>query len=163
METTTRWLSMLGIGTLCFGISLFVLRIPIRTIIVFFIIGVPLVALWLYVDARSKQQKKISSETTTATQVCICSICKHDEAQACFQENCACCLLTKGNTVVGHSVNPLQQNLVYWICTRMLSFILQEDRRRPRTLQTSDNKSSGTITFTNGTAPHWRLSKQVLY
>ncbi len=23
METTTRWLSMLGIGTLCFGISLF--------------------------------------------------------------------------------------------------------------------------------------------
>ena len=95
METTTRWLSMLGIGTLCFGISLFVLRIPIRTIIVFFIIGVPLVALWLYVDARSKQQKKISSETTTTTQVCICSICKHDEARACFQENCACCLLTK--------------------------------------------------------------------
>ena len=41
---------MLGIGTLCFGLSLFVLRIPIRTIIVFFIIGVPLVALWLYVD-----------------------------------------------------------------------------------------------------------------
>jgi hypothetical protein len=108
METTTRWLSMLGIGTLCFGISLFVLRIPIRTIIVFFIIGVPLVALWLYVDARSKQQKKISSETTTTTQVCICSICKHDEARACFQENCACCLLTKGNTVVGHSINPLQ-------------------------------------------------------
>ena len=79
METTTRWLSMLGIGHLCFGISLFVLRIPVRTIIVFFIIGVPLVALWLYVDARSKQQKKMSSETTARTQVCICSICKHDK------------------------------------------------------------------------------------
>ncbi len=107
MDTTTRWLSMLGIGTLCFGISLFVLRIPIRTIIVFFIIGVPLVALWLYVDAKSKQQKKINTDTSVTTQVCICLICKHEEAKACFQENCACCLLTKGNSVIGHSVNPL--------------------------------------------------------
>jgi hypothetical protein len=97
---------MLGIGTLCFGLSLFVLRIPIRTIIVFFIIGVPLVALWLYVDAKSKQRKKIT--TIVATQPCICSICKHEEAKNCFQENCACCLLTKGNTVIGHSINPLQ-------------------------------------------------------
>jgi hypothetical protein len=105
METTTRWLSMLGIGTLCFGISLFVLRIPIRTIIVFFIIGVPLVALWMYVDAKSKQQKKI---TTVTTQPCICSICKHEEAKSCFQENCACCLLSKGKTIIGHSINPLQ-------------------------------------------------------
>src|SRR5712691_10520431 len=107
METTKRRLSMLGIGTLCFGISLFVLRIPVRTIIVFFIIGVPLVALWLYVDAKSKQPKKITTDTSTTTQVCICSICKHEEAKTCFQENCACCLLTKGNTVIGHSVNPL--------------------------------------------------------
>ena len=103
MDNTTRWIFMLGIGTVCFGISLFVLRIPIRTIIVFFIIGVPLVALWLYVDAKSKQQKKIDS-----TQVCICSICKHEEAKSCFRERCACCLLSKGKTVVGHSVNPLQ-------------------------------------------------------
>jgi Flp pilus assembly protein TadB len=49
MDTTTRSLSMLGIGTLWCGISLFVVTILIRTIIVFFIIGVPLVALWLYV------------------------------------------------------------------------------------------------------------------
>src|SRR5207245_6272450 len=108
MDSTTRWLSMLGIGTLCFGLSLFVLRIPIRTIIVFFIIGVPLVALWLYVDAKSKQEKITTTEPTAAKQVCICSICKHDEARACFEANCACCLLTKGNTVIGHSVNPLQ-------------------------------------------------------
>lgn len=104
MDTTKRWLSMLGIGTLCFGLSLFVLRIPIRTIIVFFIIGVPLITLWLYVDAKSKQQKKI----TSITQACICSICKHEEANSCYQKNCACCLLTKGNAVIGHSINPLQ-------------------------------------------------------
>ncbi len=82
------------------------LRIPIRTIVVFFIIGVPLVALWLYVDAKSKQQKKMISDTTT--QVCICSICKHEEAKSCFREKCACCLLSKGKTVIGHSINPLQ-------------------------------------------------------
>jgi len=105
MDTTTRWLSILGIGTLCFGLSLFVLRIPIRTIIIFFIIGLPLVALWLYVDARSKKEKTASKN---ASQVCICSICKHETANNCFQENCACCLVTKGNTVVGHSINPLQ-------------------------------------------------------
>jgi hypothetical protein len=67
MDTTTRWLSMLGIGTLCSGLSFFVLRIPIRTIFVFFIIGAPLVALSLYVDAKSKQQKKITSKTTATT------------------------------------------------------------------------------------------------
>ena len=123
MDSTTRWLSMLGIGTLCFGLSLFVLRIPIQTIIVFFIIGVPLVALWLYVDAKSKQQKKINTDTSITTQVCICSICKHEEAKTCFQENCACCLLTKGNTVIGHSVNPLHQNLISFIYTVAFIFV----------------------------------------
>lgn len=111
LDSTTRWLSMLGIVTLCFGLFLFVLRIPIRTIIIFFIIGLPVVALWLYVDAKSKQQKKIVTNAnlyTSPTQGCICSICKHKEAKICFQENCACCLLTKGNSVIGHSINPLQ-------------------------------------------------------
>ena len=105
MDTTTRWLSMLGIGTLCFGISLFVLRIPIRTIIVFFIIGVPLVALWLYVDVKSKQQKTVD---VIVREACICSICKHKEAKLCLQQKCACCIIMKGDTVIGHSVNPLQ-------------------------------------------------------
>ena len=109
LDITTRWLSILGIGTLCFGLSLFVLRIPFRTIIIFFIIGLPIVALWLYVDAKSKQQKKIATSTyTTTKQVCTCPICKHGEVESCFQENCACCLLTKGNSVIGHSINPLQ-------------------------------------------------------
>jgi hypothetical protein len=59
------------------------------------IIGVPLVALWLYVDANSKHQKKINNDTSITTQVCLCSICKHEEAKTCFGENRACCLLTK--------------------------------------------------------------------
>jgi hypothetical protein len=105
MNITTRWLLALGIGTVCFGISLFVLRIPIRTNIVFFSIGLPLVALWLYVDVKSKEKKKIDSITA---QACICSICKHEEARICLQQKCACCIVMKGNIIIGHSINPLQ-------------------------------------------------------
>ena len=63
-----------------------VLRIPIRTIIVIFIVGVPLVALWLYVDTRSKQQKKMISDTTAQPRTCL--ICKHEEAKICFHGVC---------------------------------------------------------------------------
>ena len=105
MDFTTRWLSTLGIATIIFAISLFVLRIPIRTIVIFLIIGVSVVTLWLYVDTRSNQQKKISA---IAGQTCICSICKHEEAGVCLQQKCACCLVMKGDTIIGHSVNPLQ-------------------------------------------------------
>ena len=105
MDITMRWLSILGIGTILFGISLFVLHIPVRTIIIFFAIGVSVVALWLYADARSKQQKRIDVITA---QACICSICRHDGAEICLQQKCACCLIMKGDTVIGHSINPLQ-------------------------------------------------------
>jgi uncharacterized membrane protein YfcA len=63
-----------------------VLRIPIRTIIVIFIIGVPLVALWLYVDTRSEQQKKMISDTTAQPRTCL--IRKHEEAKICFHGVC---------------------------------------------------------------------------
>ena len=49
-----RWLSALSDTTLCFGIFLFVLRIPVRTISIFFVIGIPLILLWLYVDVKFK-------------------------------------------------------------------------------------------------------------
>src|SRR5919199_2292617 len=105
MDFATRWLSTLGIATIIFAISLFVLRIPVRTIVIFLIIGVSVVTLWLYVDARSNQQKKISA---IAGQTCICPICKHEEAEMCLQQKCACCIVMKGDTVIGHSVNPFQ-------------------------------------------------------
>ncbi len=104
MDITMRWLSFMGIGTLCFGISLFVLRIPIRTIVVFLVIGLPLVALWLYVDAKSRQQRSVLDINR---QACLCPICKHEEAKFCLQDKCACCLVRRGEKVVGHSTNPL--------------------------------------------------------
>jgi hypothetical protein len=105
MNITTRWIFILGIGTVCFGFSLFVLHIPIRTIVVFFIIGLPLVALWLYVDTRSKQQRNVNA---IGEEACMCSICEHEQAKICLQQICACCLIMKGNTVIGHSVNTLR-------------------------------------------------------
>jgi len=54
---TNRWILTLGLATVCFGISLFVFRIPIPTIGIFFALGIPLIVLWLYVGDKSKQQQ----------------------------------------------------------------------------------------------------------
>ncbi len=114
---TSRWLSALGIATLCFGIFLFVLRIPVRTISIFFVLGIPLILLWLYVDEKSKQpqQKKkidnsinIQQQQQQQQQLCKCSICKHEQAGICLNQKCACCLIMKDDRIVGHSINPMQ-------------------------------------------------------
>jgi hypothetical protein len=117
---TTRWILTLGIATLCFGIFLFVLRIPIRTIGIFFVLGIPLILLWLYAGDKSKQQQQqkgkiinnsISSDNNLVQhqqQLCICAICKHEQARVCLDQKCACCIMMKGNKVIGHSINPMQ-------------------------------------------------------
>src|ERR671932_443810 len=117
---TNRWILTLGLATLCFGISLFVLHIPIRTIGIFFALGIPLILLWLYVGDKSKQQQlqqqkngntvsdHSSNNDLVQQQSCICSICKHEQAGVCLNQKCACCIIMKGNKVVGHSINPLQ-------------------------------------------------------
>ena len=102
---TNRWILTLGLATLCFGISLFVLRIPIRTIGIFFALGIPLILLWLYIGNKSKQQQQIEQQKQ---QSCVCPICKHEQAGICLNQKCACCIITKGNRVIGHSINPLQ-------------------------------------------------------
>ncbi len=121
---TNRWILTLGLATLCFGISLFVLRIPIRTIGIFFALGIPLILLWLYVGNRSKQQQQLQQQQKNGKTIsdpssnnnlvqyqqrsCTCPICKHEQAGVCLNQKCACCTIMKGNKVVGHSINPLQ-------------------------------------------------------
>jgi hypothetical protein len=41
-------------------------------------------------------------------QSCICSVCKHDNAGVCISEKCPCCIMMKGDEIIGHSINPLQ-------------------------------------------------------
>ena len=124
---TNRWILTLGLVTVCFGISLFVLHIPIRTIGVFFALGIPLILLWLYVGDKSKQQlqqqkkgKTINDPNSSSNnndnliqhqlqqKSCICPICKHEQVEVCLDQRCACCIIIEGNNVVGHSINPLQ-------------------------------------------------------
>ncbi len=78
--------------------------VPVRTISIFFVIGIPLILLWLYVDENSRQQKKMA---TLFAQPCICSICKHDRAGICLKQKCACCIVMKGTNAVGHSINSI--------------------------------------------------------
>jgi hypothetical protein len=125
---TNRWILTLGLATVCFGISLFVLRIPIRTIGVFFALGIPLILLWLYIGDKSKQQQLLQQQKKGKTindpnsssnndnlvqhqlqqKSCICPICKHEQVEVCLDQKCACCIIMKDNKVVGHSINPLQ-------------------------------------------------------
>jgi hypothetical protein len=118
---TNRWILTLGLATLCFGISLFVLRIPIRTIGIFFALGIPLILLWLYIGDKSKQQQQLqwqkgktisdpsnNDKLVQHQQSCMCPICKHEQAGICLNQKCACCIIMRDNNVVGHSINPLQ-------------------------------------------------------
>jgi len=69
------------------------------------VIGLALTMLWLYLYLRSKQQDRAG---IIAKQACICPICKHEETGYCMEQKCACCIVMKGETVIGHSNNPLQ-------------------------------------------------------
>ena len=105
MNLTQRWLLMLAVATALFAVSMFLLRMNVRTAIMFYVIGVAVVTLWMIVDARyfSAPRKNIP-----LTQPCACPICKHDYARKCVQGGCACCLVTRDRKVVGHSTSPLQ-------------------------------------------------------
>lgn len=96
---------MLLISMVIFGIAMFALRANIRTLAFLFGIGVAAATLWLYIDSRYFSGKK---QVFSNTQPCTCAVCKHENTEVCFKENCGCCLLTKDEKVVGHSNNPLQ-------------------------------------------------------
>jgi hypothetical protein len=105
MDFSQRWLLMMAIATGLFAISLLLLRVNIRTLAILLGIGLPLVTLWLYMDAKyfNAQRRNNSSRQT-----CVCPVCKHQDARMCFEDNCSCCLITKDEKVVGHSSSPLQ-------------------------------------------------------
>jgi hypothetical protein len=81
-------------------------------------IGIPLIVLWLYIDERSKKEQQqnknfVSSKISSHKQQqqhqhCTCPICEHRQAEVCMHEKCACCIIMKDGSVIGHSINPLQ-------------------------------------------------------
>ena len=92
------WNSMFRYLSVCFAY-------PHKNKYRFFVIGLPLAALWLCVDNKSKL---LESANAISEDACICTICEHKEAKLRLQRACACCLIMKGNTIIGHSVNTLR-------------------------------------------------------
>ena len=85
---TNRWLVTLA-SVIAFGLSLFVLRVPIRTIIIFFALGIPVVSLWLYVDEKSRRRsKQIDDFNKIQQQACACNFCKHNREAVCIENRC---------------------------------------------------------------------------
>jgi hypothetical protein len=105
MDFAQRWLLMLAIATAIFAILFLLLRVNIRTLAILMGIGLSLVTLWMYMDAR---YFSAPGKNNPSKQTCACSVCKHWYAKICLQEKCACCLITKDDKVVGHLSSTLQ-------------------------------------------------------
>jgi hypothetical protein len=95
-----------GFGIMAFGIFLLVIGSGIRVFLIFIIIGLSLIALWLYLDARSKNQNKY--KVLPNEEKCMCPICNHEVVKLCLQSKCPCCIATKDNTSIAHTNSSLQ-------------------------------------------------------
>jgi hypothetical protein len=97
------------------GVILFALRAALISLVII-VIGITLFTAWLYLSTRLKESKNLPQKgglpnrqvQAQLNEECICAICKHKVSSTCLNENCACCILMKDDSVVGHSNNPLQ-------------------------------------------------------
>ena len=92
-----------GLVIIALGIFLLTIGSGIRVFLIVIVIGLSLIALWLYLDIRKEKQK--NGIYVNTTQVCICPICKHKETKICLQQTCACCIIRKGDVIIGHHTN----------------------------------------------------------
>ena len=58
LSFTQRWLLMVAIATVVLGVALLVLRINVRTVLVFYVIGLSVATLWMIIDAKYFSAKK---------------------------------------------------------------------------------------------------------
>ena len=101
------WILIYGLVIIAFGIFLLTIGSGIRVFLIIILIGLSLIALWLYLDIRKEKEKK--GVYVNTTEACICPICEHKETKICFQQKCECCLIMKGDVIIGHDFNnPLQ-------------------------------------------------------
>lgn len=110
-----NWVFAIGITMILLGVILFALRAALISLVII-VIGVTLITAWLYLSTRLKESKNLPQKgglpnrqvQAELNEECICAICKHKVSSTCLNENCACCILMKDDSVVGHSNNPLQ-------------------------------------------------------
>jgi hypothetical protein len=107
MDFVQRWLVMIAASTILFAIGLLVLRINLRSLLIFYIIGMSAITLWMIVDKRFFASNSKNKNAKDVVQ-CACPVCNHENQATCFQDKCACCLIMKNNKVIGHSSSVLQ-------------------------------------------------------
>jgi hypothetical protein len=122
-RTPERWVLVLAITILAFGVTLLALRSVIFSLILI-TIGISLFAWWLYVGVRLKEgQDPLRADYTRADytrgsftmpgakekeNVCTCPVCKHTESKPCMERKCPCCILTRNKRIIGHFNKPLE-------------------------------------------------------
>ena len=103
---TLLWLLIYGFGFIAFGIFLLAIGSGIRMFLIFTIIGLSLIALWLYLNARLKNQNKI--RLLSNKEKCICPICNHEVVRICLRHGCTCCIAMKGDSNAAHTNSSSQ-------------------------------------------------------
>jgi hypothetical protein len=104
-STAPLWPLIYGLGIVAFSIFLFALRAGIAIFLIFMAIGIAMIIIWVYYNARTNQNGDIKF---IAKQPCKCAICSHDKANLCLEQKCACCIVVKGESTVGHTNSALQ-------------------------------------------------------
>jgi hypothetical protein len=99
------WPLIYGLGIVALSIFLFALRAGIAIFLIFMIVGVSLIIFWVYYNAKTMQR---SDMKFVAKQPCKCAICSHEKASLCLEQKCACCIVVRGESTVGHTNSALQ-------------------------------------------------------
>jgi hypothetical protein len=102
------WILIYCLVIITFGIFLLTIGSGIRVSLIFIVIGLSLIAIWLYLDIRKEKRQKRGVYVNT-TQACICLICDHKAIKTCLQQKCACCLIMKGDDIIGHQSDNSSQ------------------------------------------------------
>ena len=79
------WILIYGLAIMVFGIFLVTIWSGIRIFLISIVIGLSLIAIWLYLDIRKEEKQKKGVYVNT-TQACICLICDHKENKICLQQ-----------------------------------------------------------------------------
>jgi hypothetical protein len=95
------WPLIYGLGIVAFNFFLLVLRAGIIPFLVFMTAGIAMIVFWTYFSIRTKPN-------SIAKQSCECAICSHKTANFCLEKECACCIVVKEGSIVGHTNSPLQ-------------------------------------------------------
>jgi hypothetical protein len=97
------WPLVAGVITIGFSILLLTLRVIAPSFIIA-LVGIFLLIYWIYLTKK----RDTMANSQRYEQLCSCAICDHPQLGTCIKLKCMCCLIAKGNKIVGHTNNSLQ-------------------------------------------------------